>query len=58
MYRNLIPLLAERYHIIAPDYPGFGFSEAPSVSHFLAPIQPSGNPAIHEMASDMSHSRA
>jgi len=29
MYRNLIPLLADRYHIIAPDLPGFGFSDAP-----------------------------
>jgi pimeloyl-ACP methyl ester carboxylesterase len=29
-YRNLIPLLATSYHIIAPDYPGFGFSDAPS----------------------------
>jgi pimeloyl-ACP methyl ester carboxylesterase len=30
MFRNLIPLLAERYHVIAPDLPGFGFSDAPS----------------------------
>lgn len=29
MYRNLIPLLADRYHVIAPDLPGFGFTEAP-----------------------------
>jgi pimeloyl-ACP methyl ester carboxylesterase len=28
MYRNLIPLLADRYHVIAPDLPGFGFTEA------------------------------
>jgi Alpha/beta hydrolase family len=27
MYRNLIPLLADRYHVIAPDLPGFGFTE-------------------------------
>src|SRR6201997_602742 len=25
MFRNLIPALADRYHIIAPDYPGFGY---------------------------------
>src|SRR3984885_11461162 len=31
MFRNLIPALADRYHIIAPDYPGFGYSTAPSV---------------------------
>jgi pimeloyl-ACP methyl ester carboxylesterase len=30
MYRDLIPLLADRYRVIAPDLPGFGFSEAPS----------------------------
>jgi pimeloyl-ACP methyl ester carboxylesterase len=29
MFETLIPLLADRYHIIAPDYPGFGLSEAP-----------------------------
>ncbi len=29
MYRNLIPLLADRYHIVAPDLPGFGLSDAP-----------------------------
>ena len=28
----LIPLLATRYHLIAPDFPGFGHSEAPSPS--------------------------
>jgi pimeloyl-ACP methyl ester carboxylesterase len=30
MFRDLIPQLADRYHIIAPDLPGFGFSDAPS----------------------------
>lgn len=34
MFRNLIPLLADRYHVVAPDYPGFGHSSAPSVSEF------------------------
>jgi pimeloyl-ACP methyl ester carboxylesterase len=29
-YRNLIPLLAAKYRVIAPDLPGFGFTEAPS----------------------------
>jgi pimeloyl-ACP methyl ester carboxylesterase len=29
MFRNLIPLLADRYHVIAPDLPGFGFSDVP-----------------------------
>jgi pimeloyl-ACP methyl ester carboxylesterase len=34
MFRNLIPLLATRYHVIAPDYPGFGYSDAPAASEF------------------------
>jgi pimeloyl-ACP methyl ester carboxylesterase len=34
MYRNLIPALADRYHVIAPDYPGFGHSERPGVEEF------------------------
>jgi pimeloyl-ACP methyl ester carboxylesterase len=34
MYRNLIPALADRYHVIAPDYPGFGQSERPGVDEF------------------------
>jgi pimeloyl-ACP methyl ester carboxylesterase len=30
MFRNLIPILSAKYHIIAPDMPGFGFSDAPA----------------------------
>jgi len=29
MFRNLIPALADKYHVIAPDYPGFGQSSMP-----------------------------
>jgi len=29
MFRNLIPYLADHYHVIAPDYPGYGQSDAP-----------------------------
>lgn len=29
MYRNLIPMLSKRYHVIAPDLPGFGLTESP-----------------------------
>ena len=29
MYRNLIPLLAQQYRVIAPNLPGFGFTEVP-----------------------------
>lgn len=34
MFRALIPLLADRYHVIAPDHLGFGLSDAPSVDEF------------------------
>lgn len=34
MYRNLIPALADRYRVIAPDYPGFGESAAPARGSF------------------------
>lgn len=34
MFRNLIPALADRYHVVAPDYPGFGNSSMPSVTEF------------------------
>ncbi|MCX5063271.1 alpha/beta hydrolase [Streptomyces sp. NBC_00201] len=34
MFRNLIPLLADRYHVIAPDHLGFGLSDAPPADEF------------------------
>jgi pimeloyl-ACP methyl ester carboxylesterase len=34
MFRNLIPPLADRYHVIAPDYLGFGLSDAPPAGEF------------------------
>lgn len=34
MFRDLIPALADRYHLIAPDYPGFGNSAQPSMKDF------------------------
>jgi pimeloyl-ACP methyl ester carboxylesterase len=34
MFRNLIPALADRYRVIAPDYPGYGQSDAPARSSF------------------------
>jgi pimeloyl-ACP methyl ester carboxylesterase len=33
-YRNLIPALADRFHVISPDYPGFGNSDAPDPKKF------------------------
>lgn len=34
MFATLIPLLADRYHLVAPDYPGFGESDAPAPPQF------------------------
>ncbi|WP_293304006.1 alpha/beta fold hydrolase [Pedobacter sp. UBA5917] len=34
MFRELIPILMEKYHVIAPDLPGFGYSDAPDRTKF------------------------
>src|SRR3982750_3321113 len=34
MFRNLIPALADKYHVIAPDYPGYGQSSMPSATEY------------------------
>lgn len=34
MFRDLIPQLAAKFHVIAPDYPGFGQSDAPDAARF------------------------
>ena len=34
MFRNLIPALSDRFHLVAPDYPGFGNSEQPGLDEF------------------------
>ena len=33
-YRNLIPVLADSFHVVAPDYPGFGNSDIPDPAKF------------------------
>ncbi|KAJ7777065.1 Alpha/Beta hydrolase protein [Mycena metata] len=33
-YRNLIPLLSQHYRIVAPDFPGFGFTEVPRARNY------------------------
>ncbi|EXJ75582.1 haloalkane dehalogenase [Cladophialophora psammophila CBS 110553] len=33
-YRNLIPILSKKYHVVAPDLPGFGFTEIPASLKF------------------------
>jgi pimeloyl-ACP methyl ester carboxylesterase len=35
MFRELIPRLADRYHVIAPDLPGFGFTEVPAARRYV-----------------------
>lgn len=39
MFRHLIPVLADRYRVIAPDFPGFGQLEAPDRSQFAYTFQ-------------------
>jgi pimeloyl-ACP methyl ester carboxylesterase len=34
MFRDLLPLLADRFRLVAPDYPGFGSSSTPTVKEF------------------------
>src|SRR5450755_1017018 len=33
-FRELIPRLADRYRVLAPDLPGFGFTEVPNERHY------------------------
>jgi pimeloyl-ACP methyl ester carboxylesterase len=34
MFRNLMPALADEFHLVAPDYPGFGYSSMPAMEEF------------------------
>ncbi|HEY9668528.1 MAG TPA: alpha/beta hydrolase [Coleofasciculaceae cyanobacterium] len=34
MFRNLIPALSDHFHLVAPDYPGYGNSSMPTVNEF------------------------
>ena len=38
MFRDLIPKLSDRFHAIAPDYIGFGYSDAPNAKQFDYPF--------------------
>src|SRR5262249_16823844 len=38
MFRNLIPLLVDKYHVVAPDFPGYAASSAPSNDTFDYPF--------------------
>ena len=54
MFRNLIPLLADRYRVIAPDYPGFGGSDAPDhgSSHTRSRTTPTSSTGCSPMGVD------
>ena len=47
MFRDLIPRLSDRYHVIAPDYPGFGYSEAPDRAKFAYTFENYANLVDH-----------
>ena len=34
MFRELIPRLSDKYHVLAPDYPGYGYSDAPPTERY------------------------
>ena len=35
MFRELIPRLSDKYHVVAPDYPGYGYSDSPTTEQFV-----------------------
>ncbi|WP_448097744.1 alpha/beta fold hydrolase [Luteibacter yeojuensis] len=43
MFRHLIPALADRYHVIAPDYPGYGQSDMPDPATYAYTFDAFGN---------------
>ena len=47
MFETLIPLLADRYHLIAPDYPGFGLSDSPPPSQYASTFDHIANSVDH-----------
>ena len=48
MFRDLIPRLADRFHLVAPDLPGFGRSDMPSEASSPTPsiTLPMSSPAL------------
>src|SRR5260370_4825999 len=38
MFRELITRLSDKYHVVSPDYPGFGYSDAPPADHYLSTL--------------------
>lgn len=56
MFRDLIPALADRFHVVAPDYPGFGYSDFPDPKSFDYTFQ-SYAELIDKFATELSLSR-
>ena len=54
MFRDLIPLLADRFHVVAPDLPGFGQSDMPSREKFAYTFDniAGGDRSLHRGRSD------
>ena len=50
MYRGLIPALADRYHMVAPDLPGFGFTENLGLIRFALYVFDYGAPVGFRLA--------
>ena len=44
-FRQLIPLLSAHFHIIAPDLPGFGFTEVPAEREYVVHLRRTGRDA-------------
>lgn len=47
MFDTLIPLLADKYHLVAPDYPGFGLSDSPPPSGYAYTFDHIANTVDH-----------
>jgi pimeloyl-ACP methyl ester carboxylesterase len=56
MFRNLIPILSETFHVIAPDLPGFGFSDAPDHKDFDYTFD-NLTAAVHELIKQLGFTR-
>src|SRR6201995_5080858 len=39
MFRNLIPLLIDKYHLVAPDFPGYGQSSSPPADKYTSTFE-------------------
>jgi pimeloyl-ACP methyl ester carboxylesterase len=56
MFRDLIPRLSDKYHIVAPDYPGFGYSSAPDHTQFAYTFQNYAN-IVDKLMQELNLSR-